>query len=212
VIGRPLTPGSVAGVNRRVHRRAYRHGYYGYGGYGYGTYRRSYGYGYAYRPYHRGYYRGYRYWMAVARIVRSREQVRKLAPRAHRRDDISDCHYANRDRTRTSICTTRVAKRAATAALGSVGTRREFGPHVFPDAGGIRSSFTLTGDHGRRDREWESTSGLLGAAREDSGEPHQIRLVRKRLPRSIPCWAGWRAARLFDNSLPGRRVARYQLI
>jgi len=24
VIGRPLTPGSVAGVNRRVHRRAYR--------------------------------------------------------------------------------------------------------------------------------------------------------------------------------------------
>ncbi len=26
-IGRPLTPGSVAGVNRRVHRRAY----YGYG-------------------------------------------------------------------------------------------------------------------------------------------------------------------------------------
>jgi hypothetical protein len=29
-IGRPLTPGSVAGVNRRVHRRAYRRGaYYG---------------------------------------------------------------------------------------------------------------------------------------------------------------------------------------
>jgi hypothetical protein len=27
VIGRPLTPGSVAGVNRRVHRRAYRRGY-----------------------------------------------------------------------------------------------------------------------------------------------------------------------------------------
>jgi hypothetical protein len=27
-IGRPLTPGSVAGVHRRVHRRAYRHGYY----------------------------------------------------------------------------------------------------------------------------------------------------------------------------------------
>jgi hypothetical protein len=27
-IGRPLTPGSVAGVNRRVHRRAYRHGHY----------------------------------------------------------------------------------------------------------------------------------------------------------------------------------------
>jgi hypothetical protein len=30
VIGRPLTPGSVAGVNRRVHRRAYRRNYYGY--------------------------------------------------------------------------------------------------------------------------------------------------------------------------------------
>ena len=47
VIGRPLTPGSVAGVNRRVHRRAYRRGYYGNYGYGYGTY----------RPYYRGYYR-----------------------------------------------------------------------------------------------------------------------------------------------------------
>ncbi len=30
IIGRPATPGSVAGVNRRVHRRAYRRGYYGY--------------------------------------------------------------------------------------------------------------------------------------------------------------------------------------
>ena len=28
-LGRPLTPMSVAGVNRRVHRRAYRHSYYG---------------------------------------------------------------------------------------------------------------------------------------------------------------------------------------
>jgi hypothetical protein len=27
-IGRPLTPGSIAGVNRRVHRRAYRRAYY----------------------------------------------------------------------------------------------------------------------------------------------------------------------------------------
>jgi hypothetical protein len=27
VIGRPLSPGSVAGVHRRAHRRAYRHGY-----------------------------------------------------------------------------------------------------------------------------------------------------------------------------------------
>ena len=46
VIGRPLTPGSVAGVNRRVHRRAYRHGYYGNYGYGYRTYQPSYGYAY----------------------------------------------------------------------------------------------------------------------------------------------------------------------
>jgi hypothetical protein len=29
-IGRPLTPMSVAGVNRRVHRRAYRRYYYGH--------------------------------------------------------------------------------------------------------------------------------------------------------------------------------------
>ncbi len=51
-IGRPLTPGSVAGVHRRVERRAYRRGYYGggYGYYGYG-YRRPYGYGYYGRPY-----------------------------------------------------------------------------------------------------------------------------------------------------------------
>lgn len=66
-IGRPLTPMSVAGVNRRAHRRAYRRDYNGYGanygqyGYGYGTYRgwgaagigaaavaSPYNYGYAY--------------------------------------------------------------------------------------------------------------------------------------------------------------------
>ena len=37
-IGRPLTPGSIAGVHRRVERRGYRRGYYsgGYGHYGYG--------------------------------------------------------------------------------------------------------------------------------------------------------------------------------
>jgi len=29
-LGRPLTPMSVAGVNRRVHRRAYRHSYHPY--------------------------------------------------------------------------------------------------------------------------------------------------------------------------------------
>src|SRR5262245_52420839 len=37
-IGRPLTPGSIAGVNRRVERRAYRRGYYGQGYYGQGYY------------------------------------------------------------------------------------------------------------------------------------------------------------------------------
>ena len=62
-IGRPLTPGSVAGVHRRVERRAYRRGYYGGGGYGYyGHGYRPYGYyRYGYRPY--GYYgRGYGYY------------------------------------------------------------------------------------------------------------------------------------------------------
>jgi len=59
VIGRPLTPGSIAGVHRRVERRGYRRGYYG-GGYGYG-YRRPYGYygynrGYYGRPYVGGWY------------------------------------------------------------------------------------------------------------------------------------------------------------
>src|SRR5215510_12045702 len=58
LIGRPLTPMSVAGVNRRAHRRAYQHGYYGYGAYGYGTYQPySYYGGYAYQPYNR--YRSY---------------------------------------------------------------------------------------------------------------------------------------------------------
>ena len=37
-IGRPLTPGSIAGVHRRVERRAYRRGYYGQGYYGGGYY------------------------------------------------------------------------------------------------------------------------------------------------------------------------------
>jgi len=61
-IGHPLTPGSVAGVHRRVERRAYRRGYYGggyvggyghYHPYGYYGYRR---YGYYGRPYVGGYY------------------------------------------------------------------------------------------------------------------------------------------------------------
>src|SRR6476469_7618187 len=38
VVGRPLTPGSVAGVHRRYERRAYRRGYYGHGYYGHGGY------------------------------------------------------------------------------------------------------------------------------------------------------------------------------
>jgi hypothetical protein len=58
-IGRPLTATSVAGVNRRVHRRAYRRGNYGNYGYGYGTYQPSYGYGYAYEPSTQQTYSGY---------------------------------------------------------------------------------------------------------------------------------------------------------
>ena len=37
-IGRPLSPGSIAGVHRRYERRAYRRGYYGQGSYGNGGY------------------------------------------------------------------------------------------------------------------------------------------------------------------------------
>jgi hypothetical protein len=75
VIGRPLTPMSVAGVHRRAERRAYRRGYYGYGaynnpyrytygtsrpysysgyGYGYASSRPWSGYGYAYQPWFGG--------------------------------------------------------------------------------------------------------------------------------------------------------------
>jgi hypothetical protein len=46
-IGNPLTPGSIAGVNRRVQRRAYRRAYYGGGYYGGGYYGGGY---YGYRP------------------------------------------------------------------------------------------------------------------------------------------------------------------
>ena len=42
-IGRPLTPGSVAGVHRRYERRAYRRGYYGQGYYGQGGHGGYYG-------------------------------------------------------------------------------------------------------------------------------------------------------------------------
>jgi hypothetical protein len=51
-IGRPLTPFSVAGVNRRMNRRAYYGGYYGYHHpYAYGYHRPYYAYAY-HRPYH----------------------------------------------------------------------------------------------------------------------------------------------------------------
>ena len=52
VIGRPLTPMSVAGVHRRAERRAYRRGYYGYGAYS------AYRYAYGAQPYS---YSGYGY-------------------------------------------------------------------------------------------------------------------------------------------------------
>ena len=64
-IGRPLTPGSVAGVHRRHHRRNYYGGGYHYGGsypYSYhgGHYRYRY-HGHYYN--HRGYsHHRYRYW------------------------------------------------------------------------------------------------------------------------------------------------------
>ena len=38
VIGRPLTPGSIAGVHRRYERRTYRRGYYGNTYYAHGYY------------------------------------------------------------------------------------------------------------------------------------------------------------------------------
>ena len=37
-VGRPLSPGSIAGVHRRYERRAYRRGSYGHGYYGQGYY------------------------------------------------------------------------------------------------------------------------------------------------------------------------------
>ncbi len=72
-VGRPLTPGSIAGVHRRVERRTYRRGvYYGaaaagaYGAYGY-YYGRPYSYGQSYyygQPYYYGqsYYYGQPYY------------------------------------------------------------------------------------------------------------------------------------------------------
>jgi len=59
-IGRPFTATSIAGVSRRVHRRAYRRAVYGtavagLAGYGYGSY-----YGYS-SPAYSGYYSPYGY-------------------------------------------------------------------------------------------------------------------------------------------------------
>ena len=62
-IGHPLTPGSVAGVHRRVERRAYRRGYYGGGYYGGGYYGGGY-YGGGYYG-HGGYYGGGYYGQAA---------------------------------------------------------------------------------------------------------------------------------------------------
>src|SRR5262249_43847495 len=64
-IGRPLTATSLAGVNRRVHRRAYRRAVYGtaaagLGGYGYYSYS-SPSYSSYYAPYSSGYATPYSY-------------------------------------------------------------------------------------------------------------------------------------------------------
>jgi hypothetical protein len=64
-IGRPLTPGSVAGVHRRHHRRAYRHGYYGHGSYypySYHGHYYRYRHGGHYYNHRRSYHHHYRYW------------------------------------------------------------------------------------------------------------------------------------------------------
>ena len=64
-IGRPLTPGSVAGIHRRHQRRAYHRGsYYGGGYYPYSYHGGHYRYQYHGRYYdHRGYsHHRYRYW------------------------------------------------------------------------------------------------------------------------------------------------------
>ena len=64
-IGRPLTPGSVAGVHRRHQRRAYHRGsYYGGGYYPYSYHGGHYRYRYHGHYYnHRGYsHHRYRYW------------------------------------------------------------------------------------------------------------------------------------------------------
>src|SRR3974390_659483 len=62
-VGRPLTPMSVAGVNRRAHRRAYRRDYYGYG---YGTYQPYSDYGSSYYGSGYGTYRPYTGWGAAS--------------------------------------------------------------------------------------------------------------------------------------------------
>ena len=63
-VGRPLTPGSVAGVHRRHARRTYRRGSYYGGGYPYSYHGGHYRYRYHGHYYnHRGYsHHRYRYW------------------------------------------------------------------------------------------------------------------------------------------------------
>ena len=63
-VGRPLTPGSVAGVHRRHVRRTYRQGSYYGGGYPYSYHGGQYRYRYHGHYYnHRGYsHHRYRYW------------------------------------------------------------------------------------------------------------------------------------------------------
>src|SRR6516162_4851719 len=76
-IGHPLTPGSIAGVHRRVERRAYRRGYYGGGYYGGGYY----GHGY----YGHGYYGGGYYGQAVVPAGTPCKTAAKLAFPTHRK-------------------------------------------------------------------------------------------------------------------------------
>jgi hypothetical protein len=87
IIGRPLTPFSVAGVARRTTRRAYRRAYYYgggaalaagaaagayYGGYSYPGYSSGYGYGaYSDPGYYSGYGYGSPYYPYYSNIVRS---------------------------------------------------------------------------------------------------------------------------------------------
>jgi hypothetical protein len=93
VVGRPLTPGSVAGVHRRHERRAYRRGgYYGHG-YGYS--------GYAHRPY--GYY-GYHHAGTAAGQLTCRDAAKLQYPneRQMRKAFKKECKEAYKASTHTA--------------------------------------------------------------------------------------------------------------